>query len=181
MGIISTLYTLTRSKLGQKGNAPGKSAIATGEGADSDTVETEIYHSPGIFGLPPDGVRAAWVPIGGSKRYGIAIAVNNYKIEIDVGGQGGVAIYSTPADGSEVKSSIILQPDGKMVVTGDSVEINGDGKSFVTWSELNTALTTLCSTLTAHVHPSNGAPAPGLVGLACDISAAETTTVKTGG
>ena len=53
--------------------------------------------------------------------------------------------------------------------------------SLLLHAELATALTTLCGTLTAHVHPSIGAPAPGLVGLACDISSAKTTTIKTGG
>lgn len=78
----------------------------------------------------------------------------------------------------------LLKADGSIVVTtasGKSIEINGNGKTFVTGSELQTALTTLCATLTAHVHPAHGTPAPSLVGLACDITSAKTTTVKTGG
>jgi hypothetical protein len=69
----------------------------------------------------------------------------------------------------------------KITIKGDAIELNGNGKQFVTWSELNTALTTLCGLLANHVHPSNGTPSPSLAGLSCDISAAKTTTLKTGG
>jgi phage gp45-like len=181
MGVIATLLKLSGAKLTTKGNAPGKSAVATGEGFEGQTMSTEIYQSPGVFGLPPDGVRAAWVPIGGTNRYGLVLAVHNYQIEIDVGGAGGMAIYSTTGDGITVQASITVKPDGKIIVDGDAVEINGNSKQFVTWAELNSALSTLCTTLASHVHPSNGAVSPALIGLACDISSAKTTTIKTGG
>lgn len=67
------------------------------------------------------------------------------------------------------------------VINADGIELNGNTKAFVTWDALNTALTTLCGLLAAHVHASLGSPSPTLAGLTCDISAAKTTTVKTGG
>jgi hypothetical protein len=79
------------------------------------------------------------------------------------------------------KATLEADADGKLTMTTPMLKVNGDSKSFVTWEQLNTALGTLCTTLAAHVHPSNGAVSPGLVALACDISAAKTTTVKTGG
>jgi len=187
MGIMATLLSLTDAKLDTKGNAPGKSAIATAEGFEGQTMETEVYQAPGVFGLPPDGVRAVWVPIGGSNRYGLVLAVNNYQIEIDVSGKGGMAIYSTTSDGKTVKASIICQPDGKIIATGDTIELNGDDKQLVTWSELNTALSTFLTSLTTALTTTpivgNGSPQPSWVGLptSIDISSAKTTTIKTGG
>ena len=67
------------------------------------------------------------------------------------------------------------------IINNDGIELNGNTKQFVTWDALNTALTTLCGLLAGHVHPSNGVVSPALVGLSCDISAAKTTTIKTGG
>ena len=67
------------------------------------------------------------------------------------------------------------------IINSDGIELNGNSKQFVTWDALNTALTTLCGLLAAHVHPSNGAVSPSLAALSCDISAAKTTTIKTGG
>ena len=67
------------------------------------------------------------------------------------------------------------------IINSHGIELNGNTKQFVTWDALNTALATLCGLLSAHVHASLGSPSPSLVGLSCDISAAKTTTIKTGG
>ena len=84
----------------------------------------------------------------------------------------------------------ILYKDSKVVLkdNGD-VEINGNSKSFVTHTELNTAISTLMTQLNSHTHlvASLGAPTGPAsastppVTFSCDISAAKTTTVKTGG
>jgi hypothetical protein len=127
------------------------------------------------------------VPIGGSNRYGLVLAVNNYQIELDVGGAGGMAIYSTTGAGNEVKASIICQPDGKIIATGDTIELNGNSKKLVTYAELNSALSTFLTGLTTALTTTpiigNGSPQPAWAGLptSIDISAAETSTVKTGG
>jgi len=195
MGLMTTLLKLTGGKLDTRGNAPGKSAIATGEGMDGQTITTEVYQSPGVFGLPPEGLRAVWIPIGNSGRYGLALATHNYQIEIDVGGAGGMAIYSTNSDGDEVKAKVVLEPGGKIIVEGDTVELNGDDKKLVTYAELNTALNNFKSSIesaisgaiTGHTHVITTAPgtsAPGVGSappVSLDISEAETTTIKTGG
>jgi len=81
----------------------------------------------------------------------------------------------------ETKKQIELKSDAETKIASSKIELNGNTKAFVTHAELNTALTILCGIITAHVHASFGTPSPSLVGLACDISAAETTTIKTGG
>ena len=174
MGIIATLLQLARGKLDILGNAPGKAAIMQGEGFEGQTIDTEVFQAPGVFGIPGDGVRGIRILIGNSSRYSAVVGVQNYQIEIDVGGQGGMAIYSTSADGKTVKSKVLLKPDG-------TVEVNGNSKRFVTWDELNTALQNHVHGAGLLVSPSG--PVTGSTGapIALDISAAKTSTVKTGG
>jgi phage baseplate assembly protein gpV len=68
-------------------------------------------------------------------------------------------------------------------IVDGNVTINGDSKVFVTWDELNSALQTFKTALNLHTHPTaaTGPPSPPTAGMSIDISAAKTTTVKTGG
>lgn len=67
------------------------------------------------------------------------------------------------------------------------IELNGNTKQFVTWSELNSALSTFLTQLTTALTTTpiagNGSPQPTWTELptSIDISAAKTTTVVTGG
>lgn len=76
---------------------------------------------------------------------------------------------------------------GKLEVQANTIELNGNTKQFVTWAELNTALSTFLQQLTLALTTTpiagNGAPQPTWTGLPTqiDISAAKTTTVVTGG
>lgn len=66
------------------------------------------------------------------------------------------------------------------VISPDGIELNGNSKTFVTYAALNTALQGLVLAInTALGTKESGASSPGTLSL--DISAAETTTVKTGG
>lgn len=77
----------------------------------------------------------------------------------------------SPLDMDGIKTRII-NPQG--------IELNGNTKEFVTWTELNTALQLLVTAINAaFATKSNGSGSAG--GLTLDISAAKTTTVKTGG
>ena len=74
-----------------------------------------------------------------------------------------------PMDGTKTR---IINPDG--------IELNGNSKTFVTYAALNTALQGLVVAInTALGTKESGSSSPGTLSL--DISAAETTTVKTGG
>jgi phage gp45-like len=175
VGLIATLFNLTRSARKIKGNAPGESVVANGSGFPGQEITAEVYQAPGVFSAPGDGVKGVWLPVGGSSRYGVVIACQNYKITFDIT-QGETAIYSTPSAGGSIAAKIILRADG-------TIEINGDSKQFVTWSELNTALQSHTHSAGALVAPSGGGPVTGSTGapVALDLSAAQTTTVKTGG
>jgi hypothetical protein len=70
------------------------------------------------------------------------------------------------------------------VINENGIEFNGNTKTFVTHAELDTALQTFMTALNAHVHTSasSGSPTtPPVSPMSLDISAAETTTIKTGG
>lgn len=82
-----------------------------------------------------------------------------------------------PMDGTKTR---IINPDG--------IELNGNTKTFVTHAELDTALQTFISVLNTHTHVGSavgfGVPFTTAVPvpvMTLDISAAETTTIKTGG
>jgi len=174
--MINRLFELCQAGLDTKGAAPGQSVIAAAEGAEGETIDTEVYQAPGVLAVPGDGAKGVWLPIGGSTRYGVVIALHNYALTIAIE-QGETAIYSSNAAGDEVKALIKLKADG-------TIELNGNSKRFVTWDELNTALQ-------AHTHgagalitgPTPGSPVTGSTGapIGLDLTAAKTTTLKTGG
>jgi len=82
----------------------------------------------------------------------------------------------------ESKELSITGP-AKIIVTCDAIELNGNGKKFVTHSELNTALQTFITALNLHTHPTAavGSPSPPTSPMSLNIASAATTTVKTGG
>jgi phage gp45-like len=174
MGLKTFLLSLKSSVLKEKGSSPGKTAVMVGNGVLDQSLEVEILQQPGVFSLPADGISGIFIPVGTSDVFGGVLCFKHPKTNLDVGGSGGSCIFSTNSTGDEVKSIITLKPSG-------DISINGDTKSFVTFQELQDALNAVFTTISNHVHPSNGSPSSSLVGLACDISASKTTTIKTGG
>lgn len=91
----------------------------------------------------------------------------------------------------QAKVVIKIEGGNLDVKTNGKIKLNGESKQFVTWAELNTALSqyaTLMSTalLGATYVPPSGTPAPlawtgGTPPSSIDISAAKTTKVVTGG
>ena len=164
---------ITSTEYKRKGSNPGKSLIIKTLAAGNQERETELYNVPGIASGPTPNDIAVEVPSGTSGR--IAVATQNYRLEIEVT-PGQTKVYSTSTDGATLKSTIILDVDG-------NISLNGDTKKFVTHAELDTALQLFITSLNAHVHPdpssgSTGTPVPPMT---LDISASETTTIKTGG
>jgi len=187
MGLISTLVSLTKAALKTKGNAPGQSAVAQAAGLAGQVLTPEIYQAPGLFALPGDGTKGIFLKVGGGGRYGVVVAVQNYQITIDVGGQGGTSIFSTTADGKTVKAKIVLKPDG-------TIEANGSTKRLVTFQELQDVLSAMNTAIKGHTHVVTGAAdpsshvvsgsasaSPGLATMSADITTAKTTTLKTDG
>ena len=84
----------------------------------------------------------------------------------------------------DAKATVKIE-NGTMKVDAQSkIELNGNSKQFVTWAELNQALTQFTTALISHTHniTSPGNPSGPAVGIpTIDISAAKTTTIVTGG
>lgn len=153
-----------------KGTNDGKSTVIKTEAGAGQERETELFHNPGISSGPTVGDEAVTVNVGSSGR--IAIATQNYRLEVEVT-EGQTIIYSTSTDGETLKSQILLDTDG-------TINMNGDSKQFVTHKELDTALQLFIVSLNATFATKlDTAGAPGTLSL--DISAAATTTIKTGG
>jgi len=100
--------------------------------------------------------------------------------------------FAIPFSASNVKrkrvgeaTDLTITGDGKAVINTDSIELNGNSKTFVTYAELNTALQLFVTALNLHVHSGvttgPGSSGPPAASMSIDISNAETTTVKTGG
>lgn len=171
MGLMARAMVLASGRIGKKDQSKGQAVIVTGEAEPGNVQTPEVWSVAGVWAIPPDGSHGVYLPVGSG---GLVVAVQNYGVAPPTLAKGEAAFGSTTADGKTIKALMVARADG-------TLELNGDGKRLVTWDELNTALATLAATLTAHVHPSLGSPSPGLVGLAVDISAAKTTTLKTGG
>jgi len=94
-----------------------------------------------------------------------------------------VVLLDEPSDGGRVTVTYDRKTGGLSVSGAKSVSLNGDSKRFVTHSELDAALQSFISALNLHTHltAGTGPPSPPTVGMAIDISAAATETVKTGG
>jgi hypothetical protein len=101
--------------------------------------------------------------------------------------------FETVVDGDNIN----LKTNGGTLVTDSSggVELNGNSKRLVTYAELNTALglfktsidLALAGAIVGHTHAVTTAPGTTAVGVgsapatSLDISASQTTTIKTGG
>lgn len=85
---------------------------------------------------------------------------------------------------SDSAKTVIQSDKGKFSVTSNKIELNGNTKQFVTWAELNAALSSFITALNNHTHTNGnqGAPTgPVITPLSLDISAAKSKTVVTGG
>lgn len=83
-------------------------------------------------------------------------------------------------DGGNVK----IEAGTDVDVDATNVNLNGDSKRFVTYTELNTALQTFMTALNLHVHtsaPAGSPTTPPVASMSLDISTSETQTVRTGG
>ena len=99
--------------------APGDAVVVTGKATGGQAVEAEVYAPAGLLSRPPKDARGVFLPLGGSRRYGVVIAGHNYKVTISLA-DGETAIFSTTADGATLKAQIVLKADGTVVVNGGS-------------------------------------------------------------
>lgn len=169
--MIAELVKVATATIKALHGAPGQAVVVTGHGAGGQAVEAEVYAPAGILSRPPRDARGVFLPLGGSRKYGVVIAGHNYKVTISLA-DGETAIFSTTADGATLKAQVVLKADG-------TIEINGNAKRLIT-DDLAGLLSTFVTALNAvFATKLNGAGAAGTLTL--DITSAKTTTVKTGG
>jgi phage gp45-like len=151
--------------------APGQAVVITGAGAGGQAVEAEVFAPAGILSRPPKDARGVFIPLGGSRKYGVVLSGHNYKVAISLA-DGETAIFSTTANGTTLKAQILLRADG-------TIEINGTAKRLIT-DDLAGLLATFITALNAQFATKlDGGGAPATLSL--DITSAKTTTLKTGG
>jgi len=176
---------------------PYNKVIETSSGHLIEIDDTEgaerlhIYHKSGTFHeYHPDGKMVS-KSVGDS--YEIHVKNHNTIVQEN---------DTTEIEGDltiNVTGEVNLKADGKVIVDGSQVEINGNSKSFVTWAELDTALAawkgsiegqvnTQLGIIAGHTHVGNlgyptapPVPPPTSISTSLDISPSETQTVKTGG
>lgn len=80
----------------------------------------------------------------------------------------------------DVTGDVDVDADGNATIDATNIELNGNTKKFVTYTELNIALQAMVAAANAlYLTSADNGVAGG--GLTLDISASETTTIKTGG
>jgi hypothetical protein len=83
---------------------------------------------------------------------------------------------------SQGDTGIELTVNGDVSVNAENINLNGDDKKLVTYAELNEAMQKLWTAMTTTPIAGNGSTQPTWTGItSIDISAAETSTIKTGG
>lgn len=155
----------------QRAKAPGKAVVLKTKAAFVERT-TELYHPPGISSAPIEKDIGAEIELGNVR---LIIATHNYRIEVEPNA-GEIIIYSTDSTGATVMSQLKLDNDGH-------IDLNGSSKTFVTHTELNTALQSFITALNLHTHPTAapGPVSPPSAPMSLDISGAATTTIRTGG
>ncbi len=166
MGLMARMVELQAGKTGKKDESLGQAIIVTAEAEAGNVLTPEVWSVAGVWAIPPDGSHGIYLPVGGGS-FGVIVAHQNYLVDPPISVKGEGAYGSTTPDGKTIKALAIARGDGTW-------EINGSSKRLVT-NDLVGILATFITALNASLSTAGGPP------VSLDISAAITTTVKTGG
>lgn len=157
--------------------------------SDADDIQTtELYTQAGEDYNPPKESKVFVLSVGAAWK--IAIACDD-GIEPAVA-EGEREIYSS--SGGSKQATIYLKNDGTIVITGTSVEINGDADFAVAFDDLKTGFDTLKTQINTFITAYNGhahaylpgplastntaTPLPAGVAATATIDGAKVPTVK---
>lgn len=167
---MGRLVEVVKARFAKRTTAPGKAVLIQTTAGGNIARETELYHPPGISSSPTPKDRAIEIPLISGTR--VIVATHNYRLEIPVD-PGETVVFSTDSGGGTLKAEVRLDSSG-------NISLNGDGKRFVTYTELNTAIQNFITAL--NLLFATKMDTPGAAGtLSLDISAAETSTIRTDG
>lgn len=85
---------------------------------------------------------------------------------------------------SDAKVKVVIENGDVDISANGKIKLNGSDKQFVTWAELNSALSSFMTALNQHTHSNGNEGSPTgapIVPMTLDISSAKTTTILTGG
>ncbi len=85
-----------------------------------DERKAQVFGPPNEDSAPPETIKTINIPLGPGRGFLVSVAYNNENIE-PIAKPGERRIYSTPADGSEVKSEVYLQQDGTILIKNEGV------------------------------------------------------------
>ena len=185
MGLLNKMLAMRDAQLKTLPESAGPAVVITGDAGDHSETR-EVWGQPGVWSMPPDGTFGILSPVDGSCRFGVIMATHHYETPRPTLTKGETAMGSTSADGKTLKAKTIYKSDG-------SQELNGNSKFFVTHAELNTALQGLITKLNTDLGLIQGGATAAVAaaglwltplvigGATLDITAAKTTTIKTGG
>lgn len=166
----------------------------------SDVLDkVERVQDYGLSTVPPvDESEVLFCALSGNRDHSIALKIDASKYRPKSQSPGTVILYDM--FGNQIKltkdlvehlcSALNIQVAGEYNLNASSVNLNGSSKAFVTHAELDTALQALLAQLNTHTHittatvgagPTLGVLTSPVAPFTLDISAAKTTTVKTGG
>lgn len=144
MGLKSFLATALTNSVKTFGGAAGASRNLKSEAYANDIVNSEIYQQPGFYSKPTPGMKHVTVPVNGDRGHLVTIAFHNYSLTIDHA-EGATLIYSTDAEGAEMKGKILVDGDGKIGASSSS-------------EDLKTLIDDLIDTISALVAIPGGSP-----------------------
>lgn len=172
--MIGSLVQIVRHIFIRKGRSPGESIVAQTKAGAGQERELDFYQLPGFASGPTEGDVGITIQTQGGR---IIVGSCNYKISVNPS-TGETIIFSTNSAGDSVEAQINLKPNG-------DINLNGDSKRLVTYSELNTALSNYVTQLNLSLASGSNGGGPVVFAVSppssIDISTAETTTLKTGG
>lgn len=166
MGLMARMFELKLAALKSPSESAGSVPVVVAAAGDH-VNNLEVWGSPGVWTMPPDGTHGIRVPVGGSDRWGAVVATHHYKTPRPTLARGEVAVGATSSDGLLLKAHTIYRADGTQ-------ELNGNTKRLIT-NDLVGILAAFITALNASLATAGGTP------VTLDISAAVTTTIKTGG
>jgi len=125
---MATLARLINARFKVKQGAPGSSLSVDMQTEGDTTDNADLFHLPGIFGIPQDGIQGVYVDVKGMN---IIVATHDYRLNI-VLAKGETLFYSYDASGNILASA-------KCNAAGEFVVNDGIRKA-VSFDELNTGL-----------------------------------------
>lgn len=119
MNMILELFEVLSSAIKTKTDYPGPSVVSQAEGVGGHTDDIEVYGLPGVVSIPAEGARLIFVPVGGSRKNGVAVAGHNYAVDTGAA-QGDTVIFAVSTDGAGIVCRVHLKNDGSIEILSDA-------------------------------------------------------------